>query len=301
MKALIVIWTLFLSATLFASERIITTSDGVDLYVKVKGTGPSLLYIHGGPGSGGYWFEKLFGNFMEQHFTVVYLDQRGTGRSKSAPNKDYSLERMILDFEEVRQELGYSHWFTFGHSFGGILQMGYAEKHPEAIDGMIMANCTLNLTESACESWLPKAAELVGETYSCTGDTLSLAQRLYEIGSKVRNKDLFWKMGTDNKNTLSKLDELSSEIPNFNYDLSNSALEYPEYWNNYKPITSTLKMPVLYFYGTKDYFVGPEHYKNINFPNLLLWKNEGGHIPFIEAQDDLEKAILAYISKYKIE
>lgn len=301
MKSIILILTLFLSATLTAGEKIVTTSDGVDLYVKVEGTGPTLLYVHGGPGSGSYWFEKLFGNFMEQHFTVVYLDQRGTGRSKSAPNKDYSLERMVLDFEEVRQQLGYKSWITLGHSFGGILQMGYAEKYSTSINGMIMVNCTLNFTESACESWLPKAAQLLGEEYSCTADTISLPQRLNDMGGKVRKKDLFWKMGTDAKNTLDKLNELTAEIPDFNYDLSNFAMEYPEYWSNFKPLTNTLKMPVLYFYGTRDYFVGPEHYRNINFPNLILWKNEGGHIPFIEAKEDLEKAILAFTSEYKFE
>ena len=34
-----------------AQEQKITTSDGVDLYVKVKGEGTPLLYLHGGPGS----------------------------------------------------------------------------------------------------------------------------------------------------------------------------------------------------------------------------------------------------------
>ena len=82
-----------------AEEKIITTSDGVELYVKVEGKGTPLLYIHGGPGSGSYWFEKLSGDFMERNFTVVYLDQRGVGRSKSSTDKNYSMERLVLDFE----------------------------------------------------------------------------------------------------------------------------------------------------------------------------------------------------------
>ena len=58
-------------------------------------------------------------------------------------------------------------------------------------------------------------------------------------------------------------------------------------------------MPVLYFYGSTDYMVGPEHYKGLEFPNLLVWENKGGHVPFIEDKEDLEKAILAYTEKYK--
>ena len=58
-------------------EMTVTTTDSVRLYVKVKGQGPYLLYAHGGPGSGSYWLEKFSGDFLERHFTMVYLDQRG--------------------------------------------------------------------------------------------------------------------------------------------------------------------------------------------------------------------------------
>ncbi|WP_300286019.1 hypothetical protein [uncultured Alistipes sp.] len=33
-------------------ELVVTTTDSVRLYVKVKGNGPYLLYLHGSPGSG---------------------------------------------------------------------------------------------------------------------------------------------------------------------------------------------------------------------------------------------------------
>ena len=300
MKKILILFVLVaFNLKAFAEEKIITTSDDVDLYVKVKGQGTPLLYIHGGPGSGSYWFEKLAGSFMEQHFTVVYLDQRGAGRSSSAPNQDYSLARLALDFEEVRKELGFEKWLTLGHSFGGILQMGYAEKYPAAQLGMIMLNCTINLPESACESWIPKAAEFVGEKYSCEGDTVPLPQRMGEYGGKLREKDLFWKMGSRDPETFKKLDLITAEIENFNYEFGQYAMNYPEYWENFKPHSDKMKMPVLYFYGSTDFMVGPEHYKGFKFTNLLLWKNNGGHVPFIEDKADLEKAILGFTEKYK--
>ena len=298
-KLLFCLGLFLLSLNLSAEEKIITTSDGVKLYVKVEGNGTPLLYIHGGPGSGSYWFEKLSGEFMEQHFTVVYLDQRGVGRSESAQDQNYSLDRLTLDFEEVRKALGYESWLTLGHSFGGILQMGYAQRYPAAQKGMIMVNCTINLPQSACESWLPKAAEFVGETYTCEGDTVATTQRMGEFGGKLRDKGIFWKMGSKSTDTFGKLDQISAEIENFNYDLSRHALNYPEYWENFKPLAAGMKMPVLYFYGKEDFMVGPEHYKDLEFSNLLLWENKGGHVPFIEDKEDLEKAILAYTEKFK--
>lgn len=281
-----------------AGERIITTSDGVDLYVKVEGSGTPLLYIHGGPGSASLWFEKLSGDFMMQHFTIVYLDQRGVGRSGSPEDKNYSMDRVTKDFEEVRLALGFDSWLTLGHSFGGILQMGYAERYPEAIKGMLMINCTINLNESACDSWLPKAAEFLGEQYTCKGDTVPMPQRMNEFGGKLREKDIFWKMGSRNPETFPGLDKASSEIENFNYDFGRYAMENPDYWENYKPLTAEMQMPVLFFFGKSDYMVGPEHHHTLKFPNLMLWENNGGHVPFIEDKEDLEKAILAYARKY---
>lgn len=299
MKPLIIFFAIFfISFGLKASEKTITTSDGVKLYVKIEGSGTPMLFIHGGPGSASLWFEKLSGSFMEQHFTVVYLDQRGVGRSGSSADNNYSMDRLAKDFEEVRVALGYESWITLGHSFGGILQMGYSERYPEAIIGMIMLNCTINLNESACESWLPKAAEFVGEQYRCEGDSIPLPQRMNEFGGKLRERNIFWKMGSRDSGTFDTLDKISAEIDNFNYDLGKYAMNYPDYWEDFKPLTGNMHMPVLYFYGKTDYMVGPEHYKTLKFSNLMLWESNGGHVPFIEDKEELEKAIIAYLKKY---
>ena len=104
MKNYLIITFLFcFGLQLQAEERMITTTDGVQLFVNIKGSGTPVLYIHGGPGSGSYWFEKFFGEFLEQHYTMIYLDQRGVGRSSGDHEADYSMDRMVLDFEEIRK------------------------------------------------------------------------------------------------------------------------------------------------------------------------------------------------------
>ena len=159
-----------------AQERRILTSDSVSLYVNVKGNGPTCLYIHGGPGSGSYWLEKLYGKSLEQHFQMVYLDQRGVGRSSSPKDHNYSMDRMVKDFEEVREALGIKQWLTLGHSFGGIIQMGYVEHYSQSIKGLMMINCTLSMDESFRKSWIPKAYEFMGikNPAPLSGDTVAL-------------------------------------------------------------------------------------------------------------------------------
>src|SRR5690606_1601658 len=114
MKKYTLLLLLFLGNLLLAQEQRIVTTDGVELYVKVEGKGTPLLYVHGGPGSGSFWLEECFGDFLEENFTVIYLDQRGVGRSTSPDDGNFTMDRVTLDFEEVRQALGYEQWLTLG-------------------------------------------------------------------------------------------------------------------------------------------------------------------------------------------
>ena len=300
MKKLLLIPILLFCGLLNAQEQKITTSDGVDLYVKVKGEGTPLLYLHGGPGSGSFWFEKFFGDFMEENFTVVYLDQRGVGRSTSPADGNYSMERLTKDFEEVRETLGFETWLTLGHSFGGLLQMGYAERFPEAINGMIMVNCTLDIEESFCESWGPKAAELLGENFTpCNQDSLTIIEKVMALGSKLREKDLFWQMAYEHQKSEAIMNDTYKGFENWNYDFSNAAMTMTDYRKDFKPVTSGIDIPVLFFYGSRDWMVGPNHHEDLEFPELMLWKNDGGHLPFQENKEDLSEAILAYKAAYR--
>ncbi len=294
-KIIFTIAFVFLSLNIQAEERFITTSDGVKLYVNVKGSGTPCLYIHGGPGSGSYWMEKFFGEFLEFKFTMVYLDQRGVGRSSGDPDEDYSLERMSLDFEEIREALGYDSWLTLGHSFGGVLQMGYVEKYPEAIKGMIMVNCTLKMAESFCDSWSPKASEFTGVIDNTPCD--SREDITLKLGNHIKNlreKDLFWKMGYILKENEKIMDASYHEIQNWNGSFGNIAFDIEDFWQDFKVKTPTVNVPVLFFYGSKDWMVGPNHYQGINFSNQMLWPVDGGHMPMMENKEELQRAILSY-------
>jgi proline iminopeptidase len=296
MKTFILITIMFcFGLRLQAEEKRIMTSDGVELFVNIKGSGTPVLYLHGGPGSGSYWFEKFFGEFLEQHYTMIYLDQRGVGRSSGNHDNDYSMDRMALDFEELRQKLGYESWLTLGHSFGGILQMGYYERFPNSITGMIMINCTLNIMESFCESWGPKAAEFTEKTNKpCTGNPSDVREMLWAHINNLREQNAFWKMGYRDPNNEKLIDATYGDIANWNGSFSNLAFSISDYWTNYKVNSGNVEVPVLFFYGSEDWMVGPDHYKGINFQKGLLWESKVGHMPFMENKDDLENAILVF-------
>ncbi len=57
---------------------------GLDQWVMIRGeslTNPLLILLHGGPGFTEMRFFRHFNAPLEKGFTVVYWDQRGTGKS----------------------------------------------------------------------------------------------------------------------------------------------------------------------------------------------------------------------------
>jgi proline iminopeptidase len=269
------------------------TSDGVSLFFKVKGKGTPCLYIHGGPGSGSYWMEKFSGDILEERFQMIYLDLRGVGRSGSPADGNYNMERMIKDFEEIRRHLGFDTWVIMGHSFSGTMLTGYAAMHPRSLKGMMMFNCSLNLAESIHESWIPKACEFLGlkDDAYFKNDSISFHDKLNRLFPLLNEKDVMWELAFSHKDNERKMNETFNEIPNWNGDFSGVGMSHNDYLVDFKKHTSAIKTPVLFFYGTSDWSIGPKHYKGVKFPNMLLWKSNVGHIPFMENKEDLKKAI----------
>jgi proline iminopeptidase len=284
----------------FSDERQIITSDGTQLHVTVKGAGLPVLYLHGGPGSGSYWLEVFMGEFLEQHFKMIYLDQRGVGRSGSPSDDNFSLDRFVLDFEEVRQALGLETWLTLGHSFGGILQTAYSERHPDSVTGMMIINGSLNMSDSFNTSWCPKASEFLElpEPLPCLDETIPLFDRWGELIRMLNEKDLMWKMGYLHPESIHKMNRTYQDIDNWNPDFSNLFIEYEEYMTDFRPVSATLNMPILFYYGAHDWMIGPDHYKDVYFPNMLLWEGDTGHMPFLENRDDLKNAIHAFLETF---
>jgi proline iminopeptidase len=288
------------SGHIFAETHKIRTFDGEILHVKVKGTGIPCLYLHGGPGSGSWWLEKFMGEQLEQHFTMIYLDQRGTARSTGTENSDYSMERLVKDFEEVREHLGIEQWLTMGHSFGGLLQMGYTLRYPKAIKGMLMINAALDMKECFEQSWCPKAmefAELTDLTL-CTDQDQHFMERWMQVIQMVHEKNIFWKMGYTDENNFHVMNASFGDIPDWNWQMGNQAMHIEDFHVNFKPYTAQVEIPVLFFYGNTDWMIGPMHYHGVAFPNILPWEGNVGHMPFMENQEDLLKAIIAYKEKF---
>lgn len=288
----------YLEAQTPTDSLFITTSDSVRLFVKRSGNGYPVLFIHGGPGSNSAYFEHTGGNVFEKDAQLIYLDQRGCGRSGNAPSKDYSLARLVQDFEEVRQALGIQQWTLMPHSFGGILATEYAYQHPAAIKSMVYLNCTINVSASAA-SGIQKSLEMLPgidkkEAAYLQNDSIRLMERWFHSFGLLDKEGIRYKLFFDSKANDSLHSAITQQFAG-HWDMQQNIWNYPEYFVDYAPKTSSIRVPVLVIGGTRDYTIGVHHPKLMKFPVMQTRYIESGHAPYMEHRDSLYAAVAPFL------
>ena len=109
--------------------------NGVRLWYRVAGPAksPPVVFLHGGPGQGSQTFSRFAGPALERTNRMVYLDQRGSGRSEKHWRKEYTLSLMVDDLEQLRRKWSADRTAIVGHSFGTVLGLEYAATYPQHV------------------------------------------------------------------------------------------------------------------------------------------------------------------------
>lgn len=121
--------------------------DGVRFFFKIMGEGSPLLFLHGGPGATHEYFLP-FVEELANLFKLVFFDQRGCGRSERLTDRSrYNIPEMIEDIEGLRQKLRLDRINLLGHSFGGLLALGYALKYGGNLRSLILVGSAASSAE----------------------------------------------------------------------------------------------------------------------------------------------------------
>lgn len=109
------------------------------LYVEECGNpdGLPVVVLHGGPGSGVSPRQRHF--FDPALFRIVLFDQRGAGQSTPVGEvRHNTTAHLVNDIESIRRRLGIERWVVFGGSWGSLLALAYAQRHPERVIELIL-------------------------------------------------------------------------------------------------------------------------------------------------------------------
>jgi pimeloyl-ACP methyl ester carboxylesterase len=126
--------------------------NGVRLFFEVEGTklridgrsmreAPTLLLLHGGPGADHSGYRPAFSELSDVA-QVVYLDHRGNGRSDSGPKELWNLAQWADDVKAFCEALEIARPIVYGASFGGMVAMAYATRHPTHPQALVLESTT---------------------------------------------------------------------------------------------------------------------------------------------------------------
>ncbi|MFF2197795.1 alpha/beta fold hydrolase [Streptomyces sp. NPDC058157] len=120
--------------------------NGIETAYVTSGAGEPLVLLHGGEGHRGQ-FDILL-PLLGDGIRAIRYDQRDTGDTRNGP-EPYDLGRLADDCAALAQALGYERVHVLGVSFGGMIAMQMALRHPERIASLVLAATapSLSMTE----------------------------------------------------------------------------------------------------------------------------------------------------------
>jgi len=139
--------------------------NGVRLFFDVEGARlvadgpamrekPTLVLLHGGPGMDHSSYKPRFSQLADIA-QVVFLDHRGNGRSDPGPREMWTLAQWGDDVHAFCDALGITRPIVLGSSFGGMVALAYATRHPEHPAKLILVS-----TEAAGGTYLEERVAL---------------------------------------------------------------------------------------------------------------------------------------------
>ncbi|QHV94315.1 alpha/beta fold hydrolase [Spirosoma endbachense] len=284
--------------------------NGIKQFVTIRGTdrrNPILLWLHGGPGSISMPFYMYYNAPLEQQFTVVYWDQRGSGKSYSARIAPASMrmDQFIADAYELtiwlKKHFGQDKLFLVGHSWGGLLGMHVIAKHPDDYRAFVAVSPVSNGPQSEQLSY-----EFTLNSAQQKQDTAAVAtlkrigppeNGLYKegLGALKQQRNLVQKYGGALHQNLrmpgSQLFLRSREYSLLDLLKTNKIqrLSYPmvqTIWPlmDLKAQIPVIKVPVYFCLGRYDYncpsTLVANYYNSLQAPfKELIWFEESAHLP----------------------
>lgn len=133
--------------------------NGTQLYYIQTGQGPDIVFVHGLASNLAFWYSGIILPLRLQYQVTAY-DLRGHGYS-SMPPQGYTHSDMADDLLELADHLELGRFHLIGHSFGGLVSLSFAIRHPERLLSLTLADAPVDgfkthINNRAWPAWWPK-------------------------------------------------------------------------------------------------------------------------------------------------
>jgi proline iminopeptidase len=271
------------------------------LYYRHIGQGRPIIILHGGPDfNHDYFLPDL--DRLSDSFRLIYYDQRGRGNSgENVQPEEVSIQSEIQDLERVRHYFQLDSVAVLGHSWGGLLALEYAIRHPDRVSHLIL----MNSAPASHDDFLLLRQELprkraVGDAEKLKALAASDGYKAGDLETDVEYHRFHFRA------TVRQPEHLESLIQRLRVNftpaniLKARAIEqrlYDQTWlsdeYNLLPQLTGLNIPTLVLHGDYD-FIPMEsvtHIAQAISGARLVVLPDCGHFSFLECPDQVHRAI----------
>lgn len=305
------------------SEKTFVDINGIQQGMFIKGkdvANPVLLYLHGGMPD--YFLTQQYPTGLEEIFTVVWWELRGTGLSYSLdmPQETMNVEQMVSDTIELtnylRQRFGVDKIYLMGHSGGTFIGIQTAARAPElyhAYIGVAQMSYQLKSEQLAYEYMLQqfKANGDKSMTQKLETSPVTLTGGVPDSYNLIRDVAMH-KLGIGTMHDMRSV-VTGILLPSFQfreYTLSEklnlwrakSQSGISTMWNEMMVIdlnqeVTKLDLPIYFFEGVYDYTVNytlaKDYFEKIEAPIKGFYTFENSaHSPMFEEPEKMQKILL---------
>lgn len=270
--------------------------NGVDLHYVEAGDGVPVVVLHGGLGLDHSLYKASFGP-LEDALRLVYLDQRGNGRSERPPLETITIPQLAEDVDGFRAHLGLERLGVMGHSYGGFVALEYATRFPDRVSHLVAVATSPGafdptpeeLAERADPSWVTQEVRSGLDAFAA--------------GPPATNEEFAAQMAamapaylrTASPDVLSRL--LESTI--LDAAVMARGFEALRGWS-VEARLDRVSAPTLVLCGRCDLFTTPECSKRIASrvsDAELVWFEHSGHFPWLDEPDPFFAVVESFFAR----
>lgn len=164
-------------------------AEPMELAYEERGSGPTLVFVHGFPLNRTMWIPQLAG--LAKVRTGIAVDLRGHGLSVDEEPRDYSMDLFADDLAKTLDSIGVDQVDLCGLSMGGYVLFAFWRRHRARVRSLIFADTKAEADSDEAKAGRDKAAAAVladgmDAFYEGLGPKMVDAGAPDEVNAKVR-------------------------------------------------------------------------------------------------------------------
>jgi proline iminopeptidase len=265
--------------------------DGYNLNVEEVGSGFPLIVLHGGPGLDHSMFRPYL-DPLGDDYRLLYVDERGQGRSQRVDPATLSLEVFARDVDLLAETLELDSFALLGHSFGAIIATYHATELGTAVAYVISgggeSSDALDADVQASLNALGDGGKSIADSWEAEKSVETEAQ----LKQLLRDQLPFHFHGNPPPGYAEETVG-SPEVLRYFANMGYGAFDY-------RPKLKDVDKPTLVIVGEYDRTTTPRAsrvlHEGIPGSELVVVPN-AGHMSFVEQTDDYLSAVRNFLAR----